>query len=436
MSANQCTFLECGGGAERRHRFGSVDPYFQVLRAAYPLRSLLLVATIACTSLLNTIASETNSLPHFRKQILTDKYYCDGITAGDINRDGKVDIIAGPFWYEGPAFTTKHAFYPPVEFPAPPNPTDSMFSFVHDFNSDGWPDILVLGRVHLHSAYWYENPKSSSGSSVPWKKHFAFERIKGESPPFVDMNADGRPELLTHSGTQWGLVQFNPSEPSKPWSFKPITGTGKWEQFYHGTGVGDLNGDGRLDLLLNEGCYEQPTARDAEWTRHEFKFGNKGGAQMFVYDINGDGRNDVITSLDAHGWGLAWFEAVPENGALTFRKHPLMGDRAEEQKYGVAFSQPHALDLADLDGDGLSDIVVGKRLWAHGPNGDIEPNAPAVLYWFQLKRDTKGVVTFIAHLIDDKSGVGVQVTVRDVNADRRPDILTVSKLGAFVFFNE
>ena len=157
---------------------------------------------------------------------------------------------------------------------------------------------------------------------------------------------------------------------------------------------------------------------------------------MFAYDVNADGRNDIITSLDGHGWGLAWFEAAQENGALTFRKHPLMGDRAEEQKYGVAFSQPHALDLADLDGDGLSDLVVGKRLWAHGPKGDVEPNAPAVLYWFQLKRDAQGGATFIPHLIDDKSGVGVQVTVRDVNADRRPDILTVSKLGAFAFLNE
>ena len=303
--------------------------------------------------------------------MLTDKYYCDGITAGDLNRDGKLDVIAGPFWYEGPAFTTKHAFYPAVEFPTPPNPTDSMFSYVHDFNADGWPDILVLGRVHLHSAYWYENPK---GGSAHWKKHFVFQRIKGESPPFLDANGDARPELIAHWENQWGLIQFNPADPTKPWLFHAVSGKGNWEQFYHGTGLGDLNGDGRLDLLLNEGWYEQPSTRSAEWIRREFKFGNKGGAQMFAYDVNGDGHNDVITALDGHGWGMAWFEAAHENGGITFRKHPLMGDRSEETKYGVAFSQPHALDLADLDGDGLKDIVVGKRLWAHGPKGDVEPN--------------------------------------------------------------
>ena len=95
----------------------------------------------------------------------------------------------------------------------------------------------------------------------------------------------------------------------------------------------------------------------------------------------------------------------------------------------------HGDSRVDLDGDGLKDIVVGKRLWAHGPNGDIEPNEAPVLYWFQLARDGKGGATFVPHLIDDKSGVGVQVTAVDVNGDSRVDILTVSKLGVFLFLN-
>jgi len=187
--------------------------------------------------------------------------------------------------------------------------------------------------------------------------------------------------------------------------------------------------------LLNEGWYEQPEDRNAQWIQHEFKFGEKGGAQMFAYDVNGDSRNDIITALDAHGWGLAWFEQVNNNGRVTFKKHVLMSDRSEESQYGVAFTQPHALALADLDGDGLKDIVVGKRLWAHGPNGDIEPNETPVLYWFRLTRDGSGGATFVPRRIDDKSGVGVQVSAADVNGDGRVDILTVSKLGAFLFLN-
>jgi hypothetical protein len=110
-----------------------------------------------------------------------------------------------------------------------------------------------------------------------------------------------------------------------------------------------------------------------------------------------------------------------------------MGDRSEEKKFGVAFTQPHALAMADIDGDGLKDIVVGKRRWAHGPKGDIEPNAVPVLYWFRLVRESGKPPRFEPHLIDVQSGVGVQITVADVDRDGKLDILTASKLGTFVF---
>lgn len=371
----------------------------------------------------------------FEKHVLTDKYYCDGITTGDFNRDGKPDIVAGPFWYEGPAFTVKHEFYPAVEFPTKPAPTDSMFSYVWDFNADGWQDILVLGRVHLHQAFWYENPMGKAGA---WKKHFVFERIKGESPPFLDVDGDGKPELVAHWEDQWGLIQPDPAAPEAPWRFRPVTAKGTWEQFHHGTGIGDVNGDGRLDLILNDGWWAQPAETGAQWMAHPFMFSHdRGGAQMYASDVNGDGLPDIVSSLNAHGWGLAWFEqGKGSGGEATFTEYKLMGDRSEESKFGVCFSQPHALAMADLDGDGLQDIIVGKRMWAHPPPKDIEPDAPPVLYWFQQQRDGKGGATFVPHFINDKSGVGVQVTTADVNGDGRVDILTASKMGTFVFLNQ
>jgi len=214
---------------------------------------------------------------------------------------------------------------------------------------------------------------------------------------------------------------------------------GDWDQFHHGQGVGDINGDGLPDIVINQGWLARDNSQtadaDSSWRFHPHLFSKqRGGAQMLVYDVDGDGDRDVVTSLDAHGWGLAWFENTLDDKTRerSFIQHTFMGSREEEAKYGVAFSQPHALAAGDIDGDGLTDVIVGKRRWAHGPKGDIEPNSPAVLYWFGLERTDDGV-HFRPHLIDDSSGVGLQIAVTDVNRDGHLDILTASKLGTFLF---
>lgn len=368
----------------------------------------------------------------FQRQVLTDKYYCDGVAAGDINSDGHVDIVAGPFWYEGPGFRTAHAFYEPVELPPEPSPSNSMFSFVHDFDGDSRPDILVLGRVHKHEAKWYQNPGGADGY---WKRHFVFERVRGESPNLIDIDGDAVPELLCHWDGCWGWIHPDAGDPFKPWKFHRIGDDEGWPQFYHGQGIGDVDGDGRLDVIINDGWYQHPATVDAgnSWTFHRHRFSQgRGGAQMFATDVDGDGDNDVISAIDAHGWGLAWYEHRKTDTGIRFREQLIMGDRSREDELGAAFTQPHALDMADIDGDGLPDIVTGKRMWAHGPEGDIEPSAAPVLYWFRLTRGKLGV-HYVPYRIDAESGVGVQVLATDVDGDSRVDVVTASKLGTFVF---
>jgi hypothetical protein len=146
--------------------------------------------------------------------------------------------------------------------------------------------------------------------------------------------------------------------------------------------------------------------------------------------------NDVITSLEAHFYGLAWFEQVKENGNISFREHIIMNKEPSDNRYGVKFSEGHALALIDMDGDGLKDIVTGKRFWAHGSHGDVEPNAPAVLYWFKLVRHGEDQVDFIPYLIDDDSGIGTQVVAGYVSNKKFPDVVVGNKKGVFVFEHE
>lgn len=393
----------------------------------------LVVLVLMCAMSGSTTSGADAVVPRFKKLQLTNRYYCDGIDAGDINGDGHMDIVFGPYWCEGPDFKAKHPFYPDVPLPPEVSPSNSMFSFVRDFSGDGQLDILVLGRVHKHSAYWYENPGKGDGD---WKKHFAFERVRGESPTLFQLGKNPSPKLLSHWDGRWGWIEPSGKSAKQPWQFRSIGQDLDWPQFYHGQGIGDVNNDGRQDVILNDGWYEQPASDAKQWKLHRHRFAKgRGGAQMFAYDVDGDGDNDIITALDGHGWGLAWFEQTTVSGKRDFKQHTIMLDREHEAKYGVAFSQPHALELADIDGDGLKDIVTGKRRWAHGPKGDIEPNAAPVVYWFQLVRDKSGV-RYVPHLIDDNSGVGVQIAVKDVNGDKRLDVLTASKLGAFVFLNQ
>jgi hypothetical protein len=175
------------------------------------------------------------------------------------------------------------------------------------------------------------------------------------------------------------------------------------------------------------------------WKFHATDFG-RGGAQMYVYDVNADGRADVITSIEAHKYGVSWFEQLaPAAGATEpmWREHAILSRDPTEKLGGVQFSQPHATVLADIDGDGLLDVVTGKRYWAHGPKGDPEPNAAAVIYWFKLTRDpvTKAV-TYTPHLIDNDSGVGTQFIVTDLNNDGRPDVAVANKRGVFAFIQQ
>ena len=380
-------------------------------------------------------AEEPHRLHTFQRLQLSDQFFGEGATSVDIDRDGHTDLISGPYWYAGPDFTDRNEFYDPKPFDIN-GYSDNFFAFAHDFNGDQWQDILVIGFPGKE-AFWFENPQDKSGSQAKsghWQRHLAFAEIDNESPTFQDLTGDGRPELVFNTGGQLGYAEIPRNDPTTPWQFHSFSPDRGYERFTHGLGVGDINGDSRADLLEKNGWWEQPaTLTDAEWAFHAVQFSEAGGSQMYAYDLDGDGDNDVITCTYAHGYGLSWFENREENGVRSFRKHPIMGDKPEDNDYGVVFSQLHALAMADIDHDGIEDIVTGKRFWAHGGH-DPGGHDPAVSYWFKTVREA-GKVRFLPYPIDGNSGVGTQVVVTDLNNDSWPDVVVGSKKGTFALLH-
>jgi hypothetical protein len=200
---------------------------------------------------------------------------------------------------------------------------------------------------------------------------------------------------------------------------KVIPGT---HRFAHGLGAGDVNGDGRLDVIVPQGWWEQPAegrAATAPWTWHAAKLGDA-CADMFAFDVDADGTPDVISSA-AHRTGVWWHKQAKSAAGSDFKTNLITKE----------FSQTHAMHFVDVNGDGKKDLVTGKRWWAHGPKGDDNPNASPVLYWIEIK--PAATPEFVFHQIDDDSGIGTQFVVTDINGDGAPDIVISNKRGTFLF---
>ncbi len=430
-----------GGGIEAGladEKFGSYGPLALYVGGSGEVR----FKDVAYKDLSVKVIPPEQVSPRFRMQRLNDFYYSWSATAADINHDGILDVVAGPYYYLGPDYTKSREIYmaqtdnPSTQYAA------NMIVFAHDFTGDGWPDVLETSPGK--PAVLYVNPR---GEARRWDYFEVVPKVLNEVALLKDVDGDGQPEFVYGADGCLRYAKPDPANPTGKWIVHTISQPGPWgATASHGLGVGDINGDGRVDIVQAYGWWEQPASGNAQatWKYHPVAFGRwgrirPGGAEIAVYDVNGDGLNDVVTGLEAHGFGLAWFEQKRgKDGEISFVQHMIMDNFSTDNAGGVTFSELHGSTAADLDGDGIPDYIVGKRYWSHEDSyTDADPYGAPVLYCFRTVRDraAPGGARFVPELIHNRSGVGSTVAVADLDGDGKMDILTSTDRGTFIFWN-
>ena len=353
-----------------------------------------------------------------------------------------MDIVSGPFIFLGPDFTKVREFYMALSTNPSTSFSSNWLEFAGDFTGDGWPDVLLASTSNTRL---YVNPKGEPRrwDSIPGRRAAGAQRLGSVGDEGHRRRRQTRSRVRERGAMRW--AKPDPANPTGPWLSTQVGEPGTYAA--HGIGAGDINGDGRVDILNVYGWWEQPAKATTEmWPYHPQAFGRQngrgapGGAEMCVYDVNGDELNDVVTSLQAHVFGLAWFEQKRDAaGKISFVRHMISDDFASKNAGGVTFSEPHGSACADMNGDGIPDFVIGKRFFSHNESTtDPDPYGAAVLYVYRTVRNKQapGGAEFVPELVHNQSGAGSQVLAVDLNKDGVMDLVTSGELGAFAFLGQ
>jgi hypothetical protein len=382
--------------------------------------------TLPCMTLGIAICANPNHKP-WTKHVISKDFVTEGIAVHDMNGDKVPDIVAGHLIHHGPDFSKASAFRPGQIYPIGQYAKNSFITFSSDVNGDARQDIIMVGWPGKEITL-YLNPGKQEGD---WKSHVIISEAATESPIWLDLTGDGKEEIVCMKQGCFGYYMADWSDVTKPWTWNAISEKRTNTPYQHGLGAGDVNGDGKPDIIEKDGWFEQPATLPGTWKWHELSKKCKGGSQMLVHDFDQDGDNDIVTSLDGHGYGLGWYENMgkEKNSEMVYREI-LPEDPKKQGVNGLQFSQLHALALCDFDKDGRMDFVTGKRYWAHG---DKDPGSldPALTVIFYNRADGKSL-QWHGEVIEQDGGVGCDVIATDINQDGKPDVAVGSKKGVFV----
>lgn len=351
------------------------------------------------------------------------QFRSEALGVADFNGDGKLDIAAGNYLYLAPGFQ-------PLKIRSIKGQVDDQGKgYYHDF-MNAPVDVEGTGRPGIVSVDWFSKSvyyyRNTLGQAGDWPETKVDTADNYECGDLVDLDGKGKAHaILPHTReTVWFEVGF---KDGKPDLVKHVVSTKKME---FGAGAGDVNGDGRPDLIRPNAWFEAPAnIRTGQWKEHALSLGDRGGRiahtpQILVFDVNGDGRNDLITS-NAHGHGIFWYEQVRKGDTIAWKQHTI----------DDTWTQAHALALADLDGCGVPELITGKRFMAHN-GSDPDEHGKLGLYYYKLTRKPDRTVQWKKHLIsyDKGIGAGLAIWTGDLKGTGRIDIVVTGKFGGPVWF--
>jgi hypothetical protein len=351
----------------------------------------------------------------FRKHVIDpDAQFCAACVF-DVNHDGKLDIVCGSNWYEAP--TWKKHFIRDVEALGNPPRFDGYAHLPMDVNGDGWIDVITV-NYRSRSLKWLEHPGPGFG---PWTAHTIDEPGPMETGRLVDIDGDGQLDILPN-GVQvagwWELVREKNADGILTPHFirhdlpREIAG--------HGVGFGDIDGDGRGDIVGPRGWLQAPSdRRTGRWLWHpEFDL-DTASVPILAVDVNGDGHNDIVWGR-AHNFGLYWLEQdASDPKQRRWIKHTI------DTSWGGA----HAPLWADLDGDGVQELIAGKRYLPHEGRDPGEYD-PLVSYRYQFDPATRTWRRWPISL-DDSVGFGLDPKVVDLDGDGDLDLVCADRCGLY-----
>jgi len=352
---------------------------------------------------------------YFEKICIDINNKCEACSVFDVDNNGILDIVCGEYWYEGPDFTTKHKI---CDITYKDEYVWDFSDYPLDVDGDGYMDIIT-GSWWDEGLYWRRNPGKSEED---WETLKFCELTNVETIRFYDIDGDGQMEIF-------------PNCPNEPVFFIKLDSSGGYKKYViskenagHGLGVGDVDGDGLLEIITPKGIYHMPSDGPFSGLWHyseEFDLGAT-SVPILVHDVNRDGVADLIYGA-GHNYGLFWLEQKKNpDGSRTWKKHII----------DAAWSQYHDMQLVDIDNDGEPELLTGKRFEAHNGNDPGDSRDVFICYY---KFVDNAMYRYIIDYGDPKkgaSGLGLYFWVADINGNGKPDIVAPGKEGLYLFLQK